>query len=304
PTALLTLLSALLLAWAATNLESRHFFRHAVPALPFLFLLCVRAMEALVDRLPRGRLPAAFAGYLLMVGAVASDPTVPLLLRQSGPNPLHEAARLFLEQPGPYLGATLQKLRDPSSRTMLDERGPTQAWAIDHNWQALVGKFVALNYGKGAILVYDQMGQTPWYAGDDKIFIDSLGLTDRVVGLHHFAGRAEREPLLGGYHALASTLLGWLFPQEQRTFTSEEALEHVFASRPQVVMLTIFALNNPRRLPPRLQSSKVLSSGYRPAFKLLDGAVLVYERRDLPHRLELQAPAGLDVAPWEEHDPT
>ena len=48
---------------------------------------------------------------------------------------------------------------------------------IEHNWQALIGKYIASNYPPEVVAVYDQMGQTPYYSGPRAIFIDSFGLT-------------------------------------------------------------------------------------------------------------------------------
>ena len=42
-----------------------------------------------------------------------------------------------------------------------------------------MGNFIDKTYPKGITIAYDQMGQTPWYGGMDKTFIDTTGLTYR-----------------------------------------------------------------------------------------------------------------------------
>lgn len=49
------------------------------------------------------------------------------------------------------------------------------------NFHALFGDWIRRNLPIHSIIVYDQMGQTPFYAGLSYTFIDSLGLTDKVV---------------------------------------------------------------------------------------------------------------------------
>jgi hypothetical protein len=52
---------------------------------------------------------------------------------------------------------------------------------LPQNFQALFGAWIRTNVPKNSIILYDQMGQTPFYAGLSYTFIDSFGLTDKMV---------------------------------------------------------------------------------------------------------------------------
>ena len=52
---------------------------------------------------------------------------------------------------------------------------------LPQNFQALFGDWIRRNIPKNSIIMYDQMGQTPFYAGLSYTFIDSFGLTDKVI---------------------------------------------------------------------------------------------------------------------------
>ncbi len=138
------------------------------------------------------------------------------------------------------------------------------------------------------------MGQTPWCAGADKTFIDSLGLTDRATGAYYFAGRARRSQLLGLYDSLVLGAIRMLFPGEKRAYTEQEILDDLFAAEPHLIMTNQLAIRlRPGSLPALLEKDPRLSASYARRFKL-DRWVMVYERRDLPRR-EISVPRGLAI---------
>ena len=49
------------------------------------------------------------------------------------------------------------------------------------NFHALFGDWIRRNIPENSIILYDQMGQTPFYAGRSYTFIDSLGITDKII---------------------------------------------------------------------------------------------------------------------------
>ena len=75
-----------------------------------------------------------------------------------------------------------------------------------------MGRFVHANYPPGTRLVYDQMGQTPYYAGSERMFIDTLGLTDKWIGQYLMIQRSRDQPVLRAYSDAFFGLSRILFP--------------------------------------------------------------------------------------------
>src|SRR5690606_30773577 len=93
---------------------------------------------------------------------------------------------VFARQPVDYGRTMAAHLTNPDKHAPAKElfRDP-----IGANYQWTVGEFIAKNYPRNITVVYDQMGQTPYRAGQDKTFIDSFGLTDRTTGYCEFLTR-------------------------------------------------------------------------------------------------------------------
>jgi len=220
------------LAWNYDLHDGKHFFRHFVPALPLFYLLCVAGFEraAAPTRLRRPLLLGACALAALLLGVQAR---VPSRWGWVLPNPIHAAVGTFLKSPGRYAGAVLRKIADPNATTFLDSDG-----GIGHNWQVRVGEFLGRNYPPGTVIAYDQMGQTPWYAGVDRDFVDLLGLTDRTIGYYAFGLGIANDPLLVLYDRVAAALTRWAYPGHLRPVSAAQALDHVLdGANPDVVLL-------------------------------------------------------------------
>ena len=78
--------------------------------------------------------------------------------------------------------------------------------------QVLLGKFIKRNYKSGSTIVYDQMGRVPYFAGTNINFIDSVGLTDKVIGRARFYYKCQKSPLLRFYEIISHTLLKQFIP--------------------------------------------------------------------------------------------
>ena len=52
---------------------------------------------------------------------------------------------------------------------------------MPQNNMALFGDWIRRNLPENSIIIYDQMGQTPFYAGLTYTFIDAWGITDNVI---------------------------------------------------------------------------------------------------------------------------
>ena len=287
---LLSLL-ALLLGWNFMVGDFKAYFRHMVPAIALTYVACVVGIE----HLTRSRWRIAKPVWYAILGLLVIDSlplwNTPVALHSVSPNPIAVAASRALNEPAAYLASTARKISAPSSSPPL---GDPRRDAISYNYQALAGKFIALNYPGEITIVYDQMGQTPWYAGADKTFIDSLGLTDRATGAYYFAGRTRRSKLLGLYDSLVLGAIRALFPGEKRAYTEQEILDYLFAAEPHLIMTNQLAIRlRPRSLPALLEKDPRLSANYARRFKL-DRWVMVYERKDLPRRA-ITVPKGLVI---------
>lgn len=220
------------LAWNYDLHDGKLFFRHFVPALPLFYLLCVAGLERALapTRLHRPLLLGACALAVLLLGVQAR---VPSRWGSVLPNPIHAAVGPFVKSPGRYVRAVLQKIDDPSATTFLDLDG-----GIGHNWQVRVGEFLGRNYPPGTVIAYDQMGQTPWYAGVDRDFVDLLGLTDQTIGYYVFGLGIADDPPLALWDRVAATLTHWVYPDHLRPVSAQQALDHVFdGTNPDVVLL-------------------------------------------------------------------
>jgi hypothetical protein len=168
---------------------------------------------------------------------------------------------------------------------------------ITTTWGYLLGDFIRKRYPPGITVVFDQAGQTPWYAGLDKRFIDPLGLGDRAAGFAMFNHALASNPKAGGsfYRTVSSRLLG-VWHEPSRTWDFPQAADHIFASRPHLIVLGMFAqpkvgpdgklIVDDSNLPgviaghPRLKTDYVLRNKWW---------LTLYERRDMSARIQWQA---------------
>lgn len=255
--------------WAVLGEDWKPYNRHLVPALPFLALSVVYSVRlAAVRPVPRILAATYFVGaclwILLQARAVYNYTETwanPLTSREEAP--LHTLART------------------PASDT------------IAENYQAGVGRFLWLNYPDGITIVHDQMGQTPWYAGLDKQFVDSAGLVTRAVGVSLFQ---ERKSLgvLELYRSFSHAVLSALWPDEPRRLGRQGILDYLFEQDPELILFHQALLLNPKSMQSRLFADPRLLERYRPRF-LLDRSVRVFERNGFGAASPWKTPAGCTV---------
>jgi hypothetical protein len=223
---------AVVLAWNYDLFDGKHFFRHLLPALPLFYVLCAAGFDRLLAASPWRR-PALWTGCAGSILLLALQAQVPSRPHWTFANPIHAALGAFLASPGPYAAAVVRKLADPNATTLLDrERG------IGHNWQVRVGEFLGRNYPPGTTFAYDQMGQTPWYAGPDRNFVDLLGLTDQRVGYYSFKIAIQDDPLFAAYDRLATRLTHAVHPRHRRPVSEADVLDYLFEEAdPDVVLV-------------------------------------------------------------------
>ena len=158
--------------------------------------------------------------------------------------------------------------------------------------------FLRRNYPADAVVVYDQMGQTPFYAGPTMRFVDSWGLTDRTIGRFYFGRWKRRNALLRAYDGVASEAVKLAFGERRDEISETEALNYVFGLNPDLILIHKVAIAaDDTGIPARLIQDPKLTDAYELRYTLA-GVVMVYERRDAPRKQGPDVPPGLAV---EEH---
>jgi len=285
-------MAALLLGWAARTGDAMPYSRHFVPALPFLFVLVAAAIDAASQNLGRYREAVRASAFALAFCSIALDPSVPYRPLDTHRNPVHDASLAFVREPLRYASALATEMRDAQARTLLDEG---VLMPIGHNWQALIGQFIATNYPSDVVVVYDQMGQTPYYAGLKSTFIDSFGLTYRPTGFYRSDQRVANYAMLRSYDSIATRLVGWAFSRERRHFTLAEALDSVFDARPDLILVNRLAAAGNDSITSVIRRDRRMADEFIPRY-LLAGWTELYQRRG-QRKVDPIVPEGLELSP-------
>ncbi len=155
-------------------------------------------------------------------------------------------------------------------------------FTIRYNLISSVGDFVRENYANDVTVVYDQVGQAPWYAGSKTVFIDNLGLCYREIGLLRFQAFAADSLVYGVYDQFLQGLLSVFWPNEQRYFSEDEVLQRLLAQQPDVLIIRKPYLRNaPDSLFGKLLRLPAVVSGYQARY-LLNDRELIFERANAP----------------------
>jgi hypothetical protein len=143
---------------------------------------------------------------------------------------------LFLEAPMKYTANVISAITQPEH--YFTQKEPTLAGDhIGFNRNATVGRFIQQNYPAGITVIFDQMGQAPWYAGLDKRFVDNTGLTDKQIGYFTFQEKARLSLLFAFYQEVLATLKKTFWPEEVYYTTKAEIVERLFAENAQLVLV-------------------------------------------------------------------
>ena len=100
------------------------------------------------------------------------------------PNFILSKIQQFAREPQRYITLCFKRMTEPATYDYNDQQ----------DYQVLLGKFIKKNYKSGSTFVYDQMGRVPYFAGTNINFIDSVGLTDKVIGRAKFYYKCKRFP--------------------------------------------------------------------------------------------------------------
>jgi hypothetical protein len=171
---------------------------------------------------------------------------------------------------------------------------------LTENWQYLVGDFIARTYPRGSTIAYDQMGQTPWYGGLDKTFIDTWGLADKSTGFAFFNHTLARshELLPTKFGQWSNRLIRTRWPEPKRSWDFSQAVDHIFELNPDVIIVDTLTIYTPQRdaaglpqitrdnIPGLLSTDARLAARYVRHEKWY---LIVYERRDVAARVTWEA---------------
>ncbi len=271
--------------------------RHLLPALPFFYLWSLYhisrlAIKGTFIRLLQAGLICLAILTLFFASSVVNFSYLDL-------NPVKKSLPLFLNQPVTYLLDTYNLISsgEDSEKTILPTFGADDQ--PGRNFQATTGKFLAQNYPQGTTFVYSQMGQTPWYAGNDISFTDSLGLTSRKIGYAMFNKKASESIALSVYEFLFSKVLCF-FHLNKHPFIERHKhdTDIIFESRPDVIILHEFILMNKTSSDSRLMVDKRFEDNYKEKF-VINNFVRLFERKDFRHLQPLAVPEGASVVAVE-----
>ncbi len=253
--------------------------RHLLPALPLLYVLIgvgIARLLALGENL-RLLLLGGLTLFLLWFGLEA--PAMDMGVRVQA-NPFRTALDAALASPSRHAEKLLQFARPGRPLRVLQKN-----YASDvafENWWAQVGEFIEKTYPRGITIAYDQMGQTPWYAGLDKTFVDTTGLTYRATGFAIFNENLKKDApaSLVFYRRLSDAILAPWGPPEYRSFDRQQAVDRVFALEPELIILNALFVSD--SVPSLIARDPRLSARYVEKRKWF---LFFHERKDMAQRI-------------------
>lgn len=285
----LLLLLAVTTLWGVVGADWKSFNRQLSSWLPFLFLLLVMGLSkfSAAESLKKGFviLLGVYSAYLFIYSPYTSSSGYV----KSGPNAV--CMPLFLEAPIKYSANVISAITQPEHYFTQTE--PTLAGDhIGFNRNATVGRFIQLNYPSGIRVIFDQMGQAPWYAGLDKTFIDNTGLTDKQIGYFAFQEKAKLSRVFSFYQDILLALKKSFWPEEAYYTNKAEIVERLLAENAQLVLVRErYVENQPNSILGLMVNDARFAENYRLVFRI-NKRDRVFERRDLPVLLNPQVPPG------------
>ena len=258
------------------------FYRHLVPVIPVIFVYTLTSIGKMCEGYNIIKkaccaliLLFALLGVLVPGGYSASF--------EPASNPVAGNLKGFFKSPGDYVRLILNRARDPVKFNYPEGKVYQQL---------LLGEFIKSNYSADSLLLYDQMGQTPYQTGVGYLFIDSWGLTDKVIGRYYFHERAAKSGLLKLYERISGSIIARLFPEEPFIQTKDEILDYIFRQDPDVMLVSAITCYLRDYLPHWLIMDSRFKNTYR--LKYLIQGTLIFEKEALEKK-PLTIPDGLSV---------
>jgi hypothetical protein len=297
--------------WHAVANDYMAYTRHLVPAIALTYLAAVVFIAPLAVRHRRGA-TAAVLFFVACAGLGVGWSQTTSHYGRVGTNPIRLTLAAFAASPGEHTASVLELFRSdrpalsahrarlavasvPRNVPVLPAIERVTTYAVYANYQALIGEFLARSYPEGIAVVYDQMGQTPYYAGSDKSFVDTAGLAERAIGLYLFkALTAQSGSALDRlYLRLRDGLVAALFGEAPLDPARFRGVNHVLSSEPDLVLLNTVS-GVPGSLIRAVVNAPVFEEHYALRYRL-NGLILVYERRGRFAEREPDAPPDLVV---------
>ena len=248
------------------------FFRHIVPLIPLFFIYSISGIINTFSTFGQRQklLLASFCGLfgctmLLFPPVVRWAPYSHPKLSQ---NIIFRNLCYAGHSPRAFLSDLRQRLKNPCFDPLHQQ-----------DRMVLTGEFIRRNYPPGTVLLYDQMGRIPYQAGTEYCFIDSYGLTDRVIGRTLFYWQNSHDRLYGRYDRLSRRMVKKLFPDSVFCFSRQQILDYIFQKKPDVMVCFLLVRNPIVQL---LAQDQRFKEQYRLA--CIVNANIFFERKQLPRK--------------------
>jgi hypothetical protein len=289
----LAVLNLPFLWWGFRTCTLVEYDRYLVPALPLVYVVCARGLDRLASS---GRVAShvvRWSSRALGAWLAFGAPAMSLSLNPV-PNLLVEALTKAVGDPAGFASrcaSILLQRGDPVPPTQSSPDG------IESTVAFTTGELIEKSYPRGITIVYDQMGQTPWYAGRDKVFIDTLGLTYRPAGFAFYNERlaVSGDPVQRAYQRVSEWLLHAVFGEPSRELTNQEVVERIFGLRPHLIIVNAFVNPNSQDVPGRIARDPRLSTDYvqreAPWLKFYVRLDLARADERMAHRARPEVPA-------------
>ncbi len=272
----LALLGSLLLSllWAVFVFEDKVYNRHTGVALPFVYIAALMLIARGWSQVRKLQYGFRVVMVALVLFTLLSSRYVHF--RDSHASPFLANVQRAVLHADSYWPELSRLLRNPDDfNAQPDALG---IFNIRYNLIASVGDFVRLNYRDDVVVIYDQIGQAPWYAGREAFFIDNLGLGYREIGLSHFHEIAEASFLYGVYERTLQAMVHQFWPQERRYYSDVELVDRLLARNADVIIARKGLISNNRQnLLVDLLHSESFVQRYRAAY-LLNNREIIFER--------------------------
>ena len=279
---ILTGFIGILIIWfVLKGIEFKPYYRHLVPSIPLIFIFVITSISKYFSL--TGKKEKILLGLYVLCFGLAS-----LVLSEQFPT--------FLNKKNPVA----ENLQHVSSKPRDYIKGLYELFYTPFNlgtFQILVGEFVKKNYYEGSTLVHDQMGQTPFQAGQGYAFIDSWGITDKKIAHYYFYRQKQAKGMIYIYKKISSYILK-NFSVNYISYSTPAILDYIFKQNPDVILMNKNSLIHRSKIAYMLFNHPKLKNDYNLKY-LLAGIIFVFEKKEL-HAKQLTIPDELNVVGREE----
>ena len=288
--ALLVLLSfsAICLIWASLSYDWNLYNRHIGTALPFIFILIFYLFSLIEKQLLITTTKALSIIFISLT--LVSGKTVQTNQRTSI-TPLLSATTNLYFSPDTRIKEFLAVFLNPDFDT-----GKYQAGSnfIGLHFMANLGKFIKLNYPENSTIIWDQLGRTPWFSGENYFYIDNAGLCDKNIGYYQYHRRivAQDSFIHQHYEKISIALNDYLWPEQTRLLDEVAILNNLFKQQPLLVIARKPYLNN--RQDTILHNFLKYQPQYKKKFEI-HNTYIVFENSDKINTTQPILPKGIII---------